>query len=490
MQGCKPFEEKLFYTFSLSERVPENNFYRRLKSILDLSFIRKYTMCYYGKEGQASIDPVVFFKFMLIGYLENLASDRKIVEQASMRLDMLYFLNYNIDEPLPWHSTLSRTRKLYGEELFLKVFNHILELCVHTGMVNGRIQAVDSAFIKANASMNSLRNVRLVSQKYYKRLNDSEEKEEVQADDYFPESNDPRRQANIKRVSHTDPDAKLSTKQGRPIALNYQAQISVDVSSHIICGALGLYANIKDSRCMPYILNQTIDNLSCNGIEIKRVLADTNYSSGDALKYLETNEIAGYIPCTGNYKSNREGFIYDVKNDCYLCRMNKKLTFRYIHKSGSSQKESRIYRSSVEDCSKCLLRNQCIKSTKQNTKELSTTVDKPYYDRAYERVHSIIGRRMKKLRSSTVEPVLGTLLDYGAMRKVRTRGIKLANKHVLLAAMAYNLKKLMKHQFHNSVVAVAKVTENLQNHISNLFVRERLFSNSNIFPRSTIAYYF
>ncbi|MFK1760055.1 transposase [Parabacteroides distasonis] len=148
------------------------------------------------------------------------------------------------------------------------------------------------------------------------------------------------------------------------------------------------------------------------------------------------------------------------------------------------------YRSSVEDCSKCPLRNQYIKNTKQNTKELSTTVDKPYYDRAYERVHSIIGRRMKKLRSSTVEPVLGTLLDYGAMRKVRTRGLKLANNHVLLAAMAYNLKKLIKHQYHNSVVAVAKVTENLQNHISNLFVRERLFSNSNIFPRSTIAYYF
>ncbi|WP_154029891.1 transposase [Bacteroides ovatus] len=149
MQGCKPFEEKLFYTFSLSDRIPENNFYRRLKSILDLSFIRKYTTCYYGKEGQSSIDPVVFFKLMLIGYMENIASDRKIVEQASMRLDMLYFLNYDIDESLPWHSTLSRTRKLYGEELFLKVFNHILELCVHAGLVDGRIQAVDSAFIKA-----------------------------------------------------------------------------------------------------------------------------------------------------------------------------------------------------------------------------------------------------------------------------------------------------------------------------------------------------
>ena len=132
---------------------------------------------YYGKEGQTSIDPVVFFKLMLIGYLENIPSDRKIVEQAGMRLDMLYFLNYNIDEPLPWHSTLSRTRKLYGEELFLKVFNHILELCIKTGMVDGRTQAIDSTLIKANASMASLSvNLKIAGQEYYNKLkNNSEE---------------------------------------------------------------------------------------------------------------------------------------------------------------------------------------------------------------------------------------------------------------------------------------------------------------------------
>lgn len=57
---------------------------------------------------------------MLIGYIENIASDRKIVEQASMRPDMLYFLNYDIDESLPWHSTLSRTRKTIWGRAFFK----------------------------------------------------------------------------------------------------------------------------------------------------------------------------------------------------------------------------------------------------------------------------------------------------------------------------------------------------------------------------------
>ena len=140
----------------MSERVPKDNFYRLLKDQLDLKFIDQTTAKYYGKEGQQSIDPEVFFKLILVGYLENLNSDRKIIAHAKMRLDILYFIGYDIDEELPWHSTLSRTRQLYGEEVFLSLFKAVLKLCIDKGMVSGRRQAVDSAYIKANASLSSL----------------------------------------------------------------------------------------------------------------------------------------------------------------------------------------------------------------------------------------------------------------------------------------------------------------------------------------------
>lgn len=91
MQGRKAFEEKLFTHFQLSDRVPPDNFYRKLKQTLDLRFLYKITAPYYGTEGQESIDPVVFFKLILIGYLENLGSDRRIINTVSMRLDMLFF---------------------------------------------------------------------------------------------------------------------------------------------------------------------------------------------------------------------------------------------------------------------------------------------------------------------------------------------------------------------------------------------------------------
>ena len=101
MQGKKDYQEKLFAHFQLSERIPTDNFYRRLKEVLHLDFLYPLTKPYYGQSGQKSIDPIVFFKLCLVGYLENLISDRKLILHSSMRLDILYFLGYNIDEELP-----------------------------------------------------------------------------------------------------------------------------------------------------------------------------------------------------------------------------------------------------------------------------------------------------------------------------------------------------------------------------------------------------
>ena len=50
---------------------------------------------------------------------------------------------------------------------------------------------------------------------------------------------------------------------------------------------------------------------------------------------------------------------------------------------------------------------------------------------------------MRRLRSSTVAPVLGTLINFLGMKKVNTRGIAQAEKHVLMASLCYNLKKML-----------------------------------------------
>ena len=88
------YQEKRFTHFQLSQKIPKENFYRRLKEVIHLDFLYKETKQYYGSCGQKSIDPLVFFKLNLVGYLENIVSHRKLMEFCSMRIDILYFLDY------------------------------------------------------------------------------------------------------------------------------------------------------------------------------------------------------------------------------------------------------------------------------------------------------------------------------------------------------------------------------------------------------------
>jgi transposase len=479
MVGKKDYSEKLYLSFQLSQRVPEDNFYRQLKNTLDLHFIRHQTKNYYGTEGQKSIDPEVFFKLMLFGYIENINSDRKIIEHASMRLDVLFFMGYDIDEPLPWHSTLSRTRKLYGEDVFLNLFRKVLTMCIEKGMVSGKRQAIDSAYIKANASMDSLVEKEVVesSQDYLNKLNENDDEHDNKKPNVTREKKKqveqhhawkkktykdmpgnrinqssetdengnlirPKFLSNHTHYSPTDPDARISVKPGKPRQLNYSGQISVDTKNHVICGAMADFADKRDSQSLSSILTCTIDNLKQHDIKIIEALADTGYSSGDALRMLEFQRITGYIPNFGQYKPVREGFVYDPENDCYTCSQGVLINYKKTHSDakGNTKKQ---YRSSRKHCKACPLRATCIGKSFEKT--IEDCIDKPYYDRMHERMQTHKAKIMRKIRQSTVEPVLGTMINFMNMRRINTRGIELANKHVLLAATVYNLKKYINY---------------------------------------------
>ena len=82
----------------------------------------------------------------------------------------------------------------------------------------------------------------------------------------------------------------------------------------------------------------------------------------------------------------------------------------------------------------------------------------------HERLGTAYARKMKKRRQSTVEPVLGTLINFMGLKRIWTRGIKSANKFMLGAAIAYNLKKWMNYQEQKrktAVMAMKKTKEGL-----------------------------
>jgi hypothetical protein len=103
------------------------------------------------------------------------------------------------------------------------------------------------------------------------------------------------------------------------------------------------------------------------------------------------------------------------------------------------------YRSSESDCKNCSLRQEyCGKTTKY--KKLDDSIHKALYDKMHQKLtqNEKNAKRMVKVRSKTVEPVLGTLINFTNMKRVNIRGIRQTNKHVLMAALTYNLKKYLK----------------------------------------------
>jgi hypothetical protein len=236
-----------------------------------------------------------------------------------MRLDILYFLGYDIDEPLPWHSTISRTRQLYPEEVFEEVFTKILTMCIEKGMVSGHTQAIDSAPIKANASMDSLelkvpkedlethlRSIRHISSmdkeakpvRPSKTNKASKEQKSIMASDgelqaiksrnkKWTKDQDQRPGAGNKgskytsnktHYSPTDPDARISVKPGKARKLNYMGQLSVDTGHHVITDIQACHADKKDNQYLKDITNRLKPRLHRQGLLWHNLLADTGYS--------------------------------------------------------------------------------------------------------------------------------------------------------------------------------------------------------------------
>jgi transposase len=438
----------MMYQVSLDTLVAKDNFYRQVNANLDLSFLYKETAQYYGSEGQESIDPVVFFKMCLVGYFNNIGSDRKLIEFCANRLDIRLYLQYDIDEVLPWHSTISRTRQLYGEDVFLSLFRKVLSLCIEKGMVSGKRQAVDSVFVKANASLDSLIEREVIADVavYADELKQGSEYQVAtlkKVEDTPDTNTEVKKTSNKTHYSPTDPDAKISLKPGKACQLNYYGQITVDDTHHVITGAVADFADQRDSECLEKIVNQTIENLHQNDLSIDQLLADTNYSSGGVLRYAEEAGINAYIPNHGAYKHTREGFVYNAALDRYECTRGNKaiLPFTRIEAGHGGLTKKAYY--STNECRNCPFRTICI-GGKSYYKKITDSVDKPFYDRMHEKMQTRYGKAIARIRGKTVEPVIGTLVNFMGMKRVGARGIKQASKHVIMASLCYNLKKYIR----------------------------------------------
>src|SRR5712672_544479 len=157
MMGSKQRSFAPLINRSLEDLVPPDHFYRHLERTLDLSFVREFVQETYAGGGRPSIDPVVFFKLQLVMFFEGIRSERQLMRHATDRLSVRWYVGYDLDEPLPDHSSLTRIRERYGVDVFRRFFEKIVEQCQAAGLVWGKELYFDGTKVAANAGKDSLK---------------------------------------------------------------------------------------------------------------------------------------------------------------------------------------------------------------------------------------------------------------------------------------------------------------------------------------------
>ena len=491
MMGSKERHFAPLINVSIEELVPQDHFYRHLERTLDLSFVREFVQETYAGGGRPSIDPIVFFKLQLVMFFEDIRSERLLMRHAADRLSVRWYVGYDLNEPLPDHSSLTKIRTRYGIEVFRRFFEKIVEQCQEAGLVWGKELYIDSTKVEANASVDSVK-PRFFVDAHLANLFSAEaeeggaeavqevsqeeltldEHEELPAPKPLPTSLSPEEYAALTqhnearhdwieqegaqdrrvtsrgyqrmadlRVSTTDPDATLMpTKDGTD--MGYRTHYVVDGGrARIIVAALVTPSEVMDNQPMLDLLWRVRFRWK---LWPRQVTGDRKYGTEDNLVAIEREQISAYIPSpdfdhrTGFFSPDR--FRYEAERDVYLCPAGKELRFDRAH----STERSLRYRARAKDCNHCPLKAQCTTSTQGRS--LCRSVDEEVLDRVRGYQETEAYKKAYRKRTVWVEPLFAEGKDWHGMRRFRLRRLWRVNCEALMRAAGQNLKRLLKQR--------------------------------------------
>ncbi len=378
--GQKDFVPKLFHSLSLARLVPAGHLVRRLEEVLGLSFVRKLCGPFYSRTGQPSIDPVVVFKMLLLGYFYGTTSERRLAEECSLHLAFRWYLGYDLDEATPNHSVLSKARIRYGREVFEEFLAHVLQRYVQAGLVEGDRFFADSTLLDANASVQSLEVQESDPQpsfgpsEYIDKVfqenpgeSDSEplscvEQEIADRRSRWEKSKSkrgrkPSQKARFNRgqVSKTDPDAALIRRPGMKAKLAYKNHFTVDGAHRIITAVTVTAADTEDSSQVSRLLDR-------QPLTPKLFCADSHYGMARIYEEARRRGITAIIPRRSSHMQKPKAgriplseFLYDAQADICRCPQGKTL-----RRTAYEPRWGRYhYRPKPSDCKRCPVRLTC-----------------------------------------------------------------------------------------------------------------------------------
>ena len=342
--------------------------------------------------GRPGIDPVVYLKMIMVGFFEDLPSERAIAARCADSIAIRRFLNYELDENTPDHSSLTIIRQRLGLEIYQKVFTLCLRALQEHGLLRGKHLGIDSSVMEANASLRALVNRNTAEQywDYVKRLAAEQgiDPEDAAAVRKFDRQR-PGKGSNQDWENPHDPDAKIGPRKHGGTDMIYKPETVVDLNTGAVVQAEVQPGDHTDHQGLATTILEAQQRINeargeaADALTVETVTADKGYYAVEQLQALQHEEIKTVI---ADPVSNR--------------RLDK------------LQPEQR----------------QAVQAALRSTR-------------------SKYGKALLRRRGMHIERSFAHILDCGGMRRATLRGWENLNKRFKLATAFYNLSQLMRKLF-------------------------------------------
>lgn len=422
--------------------IPKRHFYARLDALIDLTFVREITAPLYAEKlGRPSLDPVVFFKCMLVAFFENIVADRALEFRLADSLVIRKYLGYGLDERTPDESTLRKTRHLLPEETFRLVFMRVLAQCAEHGLVSGRALGMDSTTVDTNASMDSLVHKELgcTYEEFMVALKRQETPEATRDAAKVADKERVGKASNRDWSSPTDPEARVMQHADKHTHLSYHVDATVDLESGVIVAVGADFADHSDQQTCLDRVDEAVANVEAVGGTPEMIVADKGHHSGENLRGIAERGLIPLIssPCQtrGAQGFRRDDFQYDAESDSYTCPAGQRLTRRI------GRQDTQLYQARGAICRACPHFGVCTKS--KSGRGLSMSHDDEIIQQNRARVHHPDARPLMMIRRQRGEAPFGYFKQFGGLGRLTGHGVVFATKKALLAGIGWNLRKLL-----------------------------------------------
>jgi hypothetical protein len=255
-----------------------------------------------------------------------------------------------------------------------------------------------------------------------------------------------------RRVSTSDPEARVMKQPGGGYAPSYNVQIDTDAKNGVVV-AVGVVQAGNDFEQ----LEPGIDRVQHNrGETPKEVVTDGGYVSKDTIVAMKQREIEYIAPCVdeagkGQSSYDRRGvsaeyhssqFIYDAQTNSYLCPQGKTLSYE-----GKEQRHLQLsyrYRAKRSDCQGCPMKSQCCPGNRVVGRSVHRSEELAEVAEFRDKMQSETARAIYKTRAQVAETPNLWIKEKFRLRQFSVRGLAKVGMEALWACLTYNIRVWMR----------------------------------------------